>query len=113
MASDSRQFAVQYCDLGAAGAGFRLFSIPNLKHFLPDLQSRVLLGRLAGRSRRGILTASQISSIHFHTPICDIRILSMSFSPLMSIPIGTFMMSLSGMSAATDLFGKLWPRHGP
>jgi len=92
MASDSLQFAVQYCDLGAAGAAFRLCSMPNFRHRLPDLHKRVLLGTLAGSSR-GALTASQISSIHFHTPIWDIRILSTSFKPLMSIPIGTFMMS--------------------
>jgi len=95
MASDSRQFAVQYCDRGAAGAAFRLSSIPNFRHLLPALHNRVLLGTLAGNSRRGALTALQISSIHFHTPICDMRALSMSFKPLMSIPIGTFMMSSS------------------
>jgi hypothetical protein len=98
MASDSRQFAVQYCDLGAASAAFRLSSIPNFKHLVPALQRRVLLGKLAGSSRGGTLTALQISSIHFHTPICDIRILSTSFRPLMSIPIGTFMKSFSAMS---------------
>src|SRR5207253_3483952 len=54
---------------------------------------------LAGRSRRGALTASQISSIHFQTPICDIRFLSGLLRPLISIPTGTFVMSFSGMSA--------------
>jgi hypothetical protein len=84
MASDSLQFAVQYCDLGAAGAAFRLCSMPNFRHFLHDLQRRELRGMLAGSRRGGTLTASQISSIHFHTPIWDIRILSTSFKPLMS-----------------------------
>jgi hypothetical protein len=90
MASDSLQFAVQYWERGAAGAAFRLSSVPNFKHFLPDLQRRVLLGMLAGKSRRGALTASQISSIHFHNPISVIRALSESFRPLISIPTGMF-----------------------
>ena len=106
MASDSLQFAVQYCDLGAAGAGFRLCSMPNFRHPLPDLHKRALLGMLAGRSRRGTLAASQISSIHFHTPICDIRVLSTSFRPSMSIPIGTFMKSFSAVIACLGNFSR-------
>lgn len=104
MASDSRQFAVQYCDLGAAGAGFRLCSMPNFRHPFPDLQKRVLLGTLAGRSRRGTLTASQISSIHFHTPISMIRSLSGSLRPSILIPIGTFMKSFSAVIACLGNF---------